>query len=239
MFTKVPEAKIVQYLRLLFRYRASNADIRSPILTRTIAPYYNRRCSNFFPSPSSALSSSSSFRALIFPPDFRASITFSTTFNIKHRDDIRRKLLFPPIKKVEKVKWFERFELLSRRIITFQILDCSKHISLKEKLSFHAFPSDRPGQRTQYPEIGTANNYHPRDSVVERSSLAPFHASPTFTRRICRRWAGNRSLECLHSSRAPSIQGWDILPTGLWNLGGRAAAIRWNRGDEISFRRGS
>lgn len=86
MFTKVPEAKIVQYLRLLFRYRASNADIRSPILTRTIAPYYNRRCSNFFlppPSRSSALSSSSSPCSDI-PARF-LRVTFSTTFNIERR----------------------------------------------------------------------------------------------------------------------------------------------------------
>ena len=82
MFTKVPEAKIVQYLRLLFRYRASNADIRSPILTRTIAPYYNRRCSNFFPSPSSALSSSSSFD----PGRFHPYVYYATI----HYADARR-----------------------------------------------------------------------------------------------------------------------------------------------------
>lgn len=106
-----------------------------------------------------------------------------------------------------------------------------KRVSKGERLSSssHAFPSDRFGQRTQYPrpEIGTANNYHPRNSVAERTAPVPFHASPTFTRRICGRWAGNRS-------RVPSLESRP-LPTGLGYLAhgvvkssprGGAAAIR-------------
>lgn len=69
-------------------------------------------------------------------------------------------------------------------------------------------------------EIGTANNYHPRNSVVERR-----HPSRHFTRRQ-RFHAAN--LSKVGRSRVPSLVApppplpsphtWDILPTGLWNL---------------------
>lgn len=68
----------------------------------------------------------------------------------------------------------------------------------KRLLSPHAFPSDRFGQRTQYPksarliittlEILSLNGATPR--AISR-------VANVFTRRISRRWA---EVECLHSS---------------------------------------
>lgn len=206
MFTKVPEAKIVQYLRLLFRYRASNADIRSPILTRTIAPYYNRRCSNFFlppPSRSSALSSSSSSPCSDIPARF-LRVTFSTTFNI------------------------ENFYLFYSKFFIFHQLNDSNCLN-ESSIVKSAFLKENGSPRlpTRFLRIASGNERNirvPKSArliittleILSLNERRPSH----FTRRQRSRGESVEGgpvteVECLHSSRAPSPQGWDILPRGL------------------------
>lgn len=63
-------------------------------------------------------------------------------------------------------------------------------------------------------EIGTANNYHPRNSVASCHPSAPFHASVS-SRSDLRRWPGTSRLSAFTRTRS------DILPSGLKSCGGR------------------